>query len=589
MSSQRPLRANSLHPEYFDAPAAEADKLGCFTIVIDGQAPRRAFDAWERYRRSPAPWGQGPITATAFDPAFRIILAAARECRLFGLTPKLKRDTPGAPEPWLERYTIRDGRGLDVDIDAPGVRDDLEAWWWLVRHAQPVFTCDATALDAPTLFSIGSGPMFTGVGGKLASEAHARKRAERPGTVSLLPYGSDGVFGLIVVAAPGLAGDLAREAVLRQPLSEKVRAVRATLRSGFLSSMEAIDYWYVKVTPQRFEKTLVATLKAGEEKPQAALVALRALIAAEGVAIAEGRGPTERTEEVELAENLAKAADPVGDATIELALRAVQAVSAAGVCERTEWAGEEARFAFRAEIEGLQKRLHAALRTRRTRARAPNAVAPAPRRPLGRPVNWRTSWLHLMLDDAVALIGAAREETGAVPLILMEDHSFRELATDWDAIEALSTIKGQPFEERDGGWLHLNSGQQVLLWWPGISPRPFISEEGDGPMIVSWGHAELGLFGATRTRVLRSTFSYPTGRELKRPKFAGAGPWRDVNWTAFREKTKAIRKLLVGTLGGVAPVDLRDTVTLPVAAASARSGKRAIIGQGINIKATLPK
>ena len=589
MSSQRPLRTNSLHPEYFAAPAAAADKLGRFTIVIDGQAPRRAYAAWERYRRSPAPWGQGPITATAFDPAFRIVLAAARECRLFGVTPKLKRDKLGAPEAWLERYTTRDGRGLDVDIDVPGVRDDLEAWWWLVRHAQPVFTCDATALDASTLFSIGSGPMFTGVGGKLASEAHARKRAECPGTVSLLPYGSDRVFGLIVVAAPGLAGDLAREAVLRAPMSEKVRAVRATLRSGFLSSIEAIDYWYVKVTAQRFEKTLVATLKEGEEKPQAALVALRALIAAEGVAIAEGRGPTERTEEVELAENLAKAAHPVGDATIELALRAVQAVSAAGVCERTEWAGEEARSAFRAEIEGLQKRLHAALRTRRTRARAPNAVVPAPRIPLGRPVNWRTSWLHLMLDDAVALIGAAREETGAVPLIRMEDYSFRELTSDWDILELLSTINDQPFDEREGERADLMAGPKVLLWWPDISPRPYFSKAEEVPTTVSWGHAELHMLGATRTHVLRSTWSYPTGRELKESQFAAPGPWTDVDWTAFRRKTNAVRKLIVSTLGGVVPVDLRDTVTLPVAAASARSGKRALIGKWVGSKATLPE
>ena len=588
MSSQRPLRANILHPEYFAAPAAEADELGRFCIVIDGKAPRRAFDAWERYRRSPAPWGQGPITATAFDPAFRIVLAAAGECRLFGVTPKLKREKSGAPEAWLERYATRDGRALDVDIGAAGVRDDLEAWWWLVRHAQPVFTCEANALDTPTLFSIGSGPTFTGVGGKLASEAHARKRAEVPGTVSLLPYGSDGVFGLVVLAAPGLAGDLAREAVLRQPLSEKVRAVRATLRSGFLSYMEAIDYWYVKVTAQRFEKTLVPTLKKGEEKPQVAIVALRALIAAEGVAIAEGRGPTERTEMVKLADNLAREAHPLGDATIALALRAVQAVSVAGVCERTQWAGDEARSAFRAELDGLQKRLEAAARTRGARARAPNAAPrPLPRAP-DRPVNWRMRWLHLLLDDAVALIGAAREETGAVSLILSDDRSLSELATDWDTIEALTTINGEPFEERDSGLGPVTVGHGVLLWWPDISPRPSFSVA-DGPVTMGWGHAELGLLGATRTHVLRSTWSYPTGREIKGHKFAAAGPWNEVDWPAFRQKTKAVTKLMVSTLGGVAPVDLRDTVTLPAAAASARSGQRALIGTWLGSKATLPK
>jgi hypothetical protein len=588
LSSQRPLRANSLHPEYFAAPAAEADKLGRFCIVIDGKAERRA-DAWERYRKSPGPSRPSPITATAFDPAFRILLAAVRECRVFGVTPQLKRDNPGAPEAWLEQYTTRDGRALAVDIAALGVREDLEAWWWLVRRALPVLTCEAAALDAATLFSIGSGPMFNGSDRKLASEAHARKRAECPGTVSLLPYGDDKVWGLIIMAAPGLAGDLAREAVLRQPLSEKVRTVRATLRPDFLSSVEGIMYWHLKVKPERFEKTLVATLKKGEKEPRVAAVAFRAVLAAEGVAIAEGRGPSERTEEVILIEDLAKEAHPLGDATIELALRAVQTVTAAGECERTQWAGDEARSLFRAQLEGLQKRLSAALRTRRARARAPNAVLPALHRAFGRPINWRTSWLHLMLDDAVALIGAAREETGAVPLILMKDHSFGELASDWNTLEVLSTINGQPFDEREGEWADLMVCKKVLLWWPDISPRPLFSEAGDASMTMSWGHAELCLLGATRTHVLRSTWSYPTGREAKEPKFAAVGPWTDVNWTALRQKTKAVTKLMTSTLGGVAPVDLRDTVTLPVAAASARSGERAIIGKSLLSKATLPE
>jgi hypothetical protein len=376
MSSPRPLRANSLHPEYFAAPAAKADKLGRFCIVFDGKADRRA-DAWERYRKSPGPSRPSPITATAFDPAFRILLAAVRECRLFGVTPKLKRDNPGAPEAWLERYTTRDGRALAVDIAALGVGEDIEAWWWLARRAQPVLTFEAAALDAPTLFSIGSGPMFNGMDRKLASEAYARERAEFPGTVSLLPYCNDKVWGLIVMAASGLAGDLAREAVLRQPLSEKVRTARATLRSDFLSSVEGIMYWHLKVTPQRFEKTLVATLKEGQKRPQVAGVAFRALLAAEGVAIAEGRGPSERTEGVSLVEDIVREAHPLGDGTIELALRAVQTVAAAGECERTLWAGDEARSLFRGELERLQKRLEAAVRTRRTRARAPNAVVPA--------------------------------------------------------------------------------------------------------------------------------------------------------------------------------------------------------------------
>lgn len=158
--------------------------------------------------------------------------------------------------------------------------------------------------------------------------------------------------------------------------------------------------------------------------------------------------------------------------------------------------------------------------------------------------------------------------------MLLKDCSFHELTTDWDARDMLGTIDGDPFDERSGGWPTLGSGQVVHLWWPDVSPRPVARATGDRWEVVSWGHAELGLLGATPRKVLRSGWSYPTGTELRQDKFAGPGPWRDVDWRMLRRKTRSVTALVSGPLGGAEPLALRDTLTLPVAARAARAGTR---------------
>ena len=287
-------------------------------------------------------------------------------------------------------------------------------------------------------------------------------------------------------------------------------------------------------------------------------------------------------------------AGPLGDTTIELASRAVATILADGTAERTRHRSAEGRALFRAELEGLAKRLRAAYATRQARARAPNAVSPPLLRPeLGRPTNWQTRWLHLLLDDALSFISAVRDETGATPLILMKDLTFRELSSDWDVREMLSRIRGHPFDERDGdwpgiGWPELRLGTHVRFWWPDVAPRPVVRGSEQKWEIVSWGHAELLLRGATPGRVLRSEWSYPTGTELKQEKFTGPGPWADVDWKALRRKVKEVRALVTGVLGGVAPLDIRDTWTLPLAAASARAGTRVLMGEYMTSVGTLP-
>ena len=84
---------------------------------------------WSRHEAARRTWRDASITHLAFDPGFRVVLAAMRSCRLFGLAAKVRDAQAGAPEEWLARCSARDGAQLVVDLSAAGYRDDLEAWW----------------------------------------------------------------------------------------------------------------------------------------------------------------------------------------------------------------------------------------------------------------------------------------------------------------------------------------------------------------------------------------------------------------------------------------------------------------------------
>jgi hypothetical protein len=76
--------------------------------------------------------------------------------------------------------------------------------------------------------------------------------------------------------------------------------------------------------------------------------------------------------------------------------------------------------------------------------------------------------------------------------------------------------------------------------------------------------------------VLRSTWQHPTGTELRASKFAGAGPWRDVEWPLLRKKVAAVKALIRGPLGAVLQSDARATWTLGAAAMESREGRRTL-------------
>jgi hypothetical protein len=582
MSIRRPLASlATIHPEHIASVARDANQRGRFFMAFDGTV-ERSVEGWAAYESERRAWRDERILTKAFDPGFRPILAAMRGCRVFGVTPKLLCTTPHAPIDWLERCTVRAGHALDVVLHADGARGDLGAWWWLCMHASPVISCDAGALDASTLFTIGDGVHFASTRflPRLVL-AHAKAEASRAGMVALAPGASEHGWGMLVVGEPPVIGEVAVQAVRSFPAEEKQVHVHETLDTGILSALESSTFWTGDIDAEHFERKLTATLRRGERHPEVPRDAIRALAAAEGVAIAEGRGPTTPPDGMAqlvlgFARDHAEGADPLGDATIELALRTVQCVRDAASWERREYASEEGRAAFRAELDGLRKRLLAAQATRRVRARAPNAVPVPPLRvPPPIPLNWREISLHMMHEDAVALVCALRNETGAVTSVPMSDLSLRTMTSDWDAREQLETIMGEPFDERvddDGG--RLRTGLPVFIWWPDVSPPPAIRSAIDGWESVGWGFAQLTLRGATADRVLRSTWQHPTGTELRQPKFGAPGPWREVDWRQLRRKVTAVKALIQERLGGVALRDMRATWALDAAAAEARAGRR---------------
>jgi hypothetical protein len=584
MSIRRPLASvATIHPEHIANVALDANRCGRFFMAFDGTI-ERSVEGWARYETERRAWRDERIIAKAFDPGFRPILAAMRSCRILGVTPKLLRTTPNAPLAWLARCTVRTGHALDVVLDADGARDDIGVWWWLCCHASPVVTCDAGALDAATLFTIGDGVHFATTRFLPRSVlAHAKAEGSRAGMVALAPGASEHGWGMLIVAEPPVIGELAVQAVRSFPAEEKQVHVHETLDTCILSAIESSTYWTGDIDAEHFERHLVATLKRGAKHPEIARDAIRALAAAEGIAIAEGRGPATPTDGMAqlvagFARERAEAADPLSDATIELALRTLQSVRDAASWERREYATEEGRRAFRNELDGLRKRLLAAQATRRVRTRAPNAVrVPALRQVPAIPINWREISLHMMQEDALALVSALREETGAVTSVPMSDLTLRAMPFEWDAREVLETIMGEPFDERaDGDANALITGLPLFVWWPDVSSAPEIREAIDGWESVGWGFAQVTLRGATADQVLRSTWQHPTGTELRQPKFSGAGPWRDVDWPLLRKKVSAVKALIRGPLGGVLRSDACDTWTLGAAAMEAREGRRTL-------------
>ena len=584
--------ANDIHPEDLAVTAREADTRGRFWVHIDADTDRSAPE-WARYRAPRPAWRDRAVTMSGFDPGIGPVLDAMRECCVYGVTAKLLRERADAPSAWLDRFGTRERTMLVVDCEADGVRDDLDAWFWLAVHAMPIIRCDRAAFDAPTFFSGTKGPVFRRTTDVLSAAALdcAKEWATREDSVAIAPVSFDSI---VVVAANGIAGALAQEA---ERWGQHPYGYARTSEPPYVGALQTfgVESWVEQLVPTRYEKVILSALDRGARFPGVSLDARRAIAAAEAVAIAEGRPPQGANALVDhtiaLIASSAGKADPVSDATISRALSTLKTILDDGNYERGAWISHQGRALFRADVEGLCSRLSAAAAARRVRKTASNAVPIPPLRGVpSRPRNWRSRWLHLTLEDALAFLDALRTRTGAMPFVVTRDGQAVELSSTWVDRETLGMVQGEPFDERTDGWQWLlAAGPRVYLWWPDLSPRPEIRSTGDGLEVASWGHMELHLLGSTARHVMRSVLSHPTGTELREEKFRGPGPWRDVDWKLLRRRVAEVRALLLGPLGAVMPLDLEDTFTLPAAAALDRAGTKHVIAKYAGTRATLPK
>jgi hypothetical protein len=49
-----------------------------------------------------------------------------------------------------------------------------------------------------------------------------------------------------------------------------------------------------------------------------------------------------------------------------------------------------------------------------------------------------------------------------------------------------------------------------------------------------------------------------------------------VDWSLLRKRVAAVKRLIAGPLGGIAPVEGRDVWSLPAAVAESREGRRGL-------------
>jgi hypothetical protein len=595
-----------IHPEYLAGIGATAREVGRFVVEVSDEV----IGEKQARRRHTANKGAPSPAQRVFERIMAPVLATARSCRVFNGgqqsgTADTRDVAPAQAQQWLEAYTRADGRGsFDVDLSAPGVRRDLSFWWWLARQRKnPLIFVPLRGLDMPALFALTNGVQLMTFRYDVPKSAvdFAKRETKRNDVICLSPVGED--LGLLfrIYASPDTAAHLAQLAFEhgRRPPDE--RALLTRFDRCILEETAPATFWRNLVVEENPEAKLRSALKRWERRPTDAADALRALAAAEIVATLEGR-PRAGSDGDETLRDVRKWAakqDALDADTVDMAYRVVGAI-ASGDRLLKEWRTDEARTAWRAEFRALAKRLEAAQVARRTRASAPNA---APRvatwktpEELQSPERWSAMYFYALKADAQELLDFVREETGAILHVALESGELHALTSSWDVRAVLDGAFGGSFDERkiDDPW-GLHSGVQLHASWETVGPPPRIRERVSGPEdeeveafmrqlqleprteppfeVFGWGYTSLFFCGAmthlmgTRQKrtLLRSAFEYPTGGELRRPRYNGPGPWRDVNWKELRRVVRLVRERMLAMAGA----RVAGTEPIPVLAAAA--------------------
>jgi len=610
-----PRITSTVHPEYLAKAADEARQYSRFSVNPTSEPSEGKRDQVVRWQRADTRKYSADKVPKEFEIFMPPILAAAMTCRVFGMKPLLARaerpETAARRERWLDAYV--DGRKdvVDVDMTVRGVRKDLEFWWWLAfSGAKPLITVKRKDVDPVELFGATDGPHVQTMRHELtqAMITFATKAAVGD-SVCFFALATPKSIDIKVFASKDVIGPLAAAAFEHGALGEKERKEMAVFAPKVLHLWDASGAWTSVIRDKDPERVLLSLLRSGEKRAGDVQAAARGLTAAEAVAILERREPT--GVEAHIIRDLRKWApkqDRLELSTVELARRVVAAIQARPVIETEKFHSPEGRALWRAELDDLLKRLDAALLARRVQATAANAKPPAPSHvapeTLVRPERWATQYFYAVRDDAQALLDFVRDDTGGRLYVRTagEEPELHELTASWDLREVLSAAFNGEFDARRIEHpIEVHQGLQVHVWWPDVSPPPelrrivpdadeeAVDEAEDEEMaaelgmpagifardeyeVAGWGIPAMLFCGAVDKQILPSALEYPTGGELKRPRYRGAGPWRDVDWTAFRRKVRALRGAIDGSLSGGRLIASKPIPLLDRAARHARDG-----------------
>jgi hypothetical protein len=573
-----------LHPELLADSASRALKFGRFTLEYGGGSIIKTFD--QAATRSAPSRG-------AFADVMPLVLRSMTTCRVFDAKRLTKKDRKPPIDDrsaeWLAKYTTEAPGGLDVRSDVRGVRGDLEFWWWiLIRGANPIFSVKPSKLDTRALVRGSEQMIYMTLRYDLTATAikYAAQTAAKHDLICLAPVARGTEFELKMFAGPKRIGDLAKVAA-NEVAANRIKAGTPTQVVPDTCIVQSEQGF--KVFNDRLdldEPDYRRILAVGAKRLHDTKAAVRALAIAEMVAALEGRPALGMNDlHSRWMNEWLPTAEPVGDETVREAHAAVTLIMRKSAVMQDVFATAEGRALWRAELEGLEKRLKQAVFTRSARAAALNAVPAAttkkPANELLRPEQWKEMRLWALLDDVMDVCDFLREQ-GATLLAASSDH---ESLLELPERAVMRDLFDEPLKGFDARVLEKYTdhslGPTVFPWWRELSPEPAMV---DG-RVSGWGYAYLFFAGATaKGELLQSVYRYPTGSELGLARYQQHGPWQQCDWKALRKKYLAFRDYLTGPAAGAFIARKEPSPILKRAAGLLRTGHRPVDGYRVALE-----
>ena len=592
--SEAMLDISDIHPDRL-AQYAVCVRWKPHFLVEVGPEQRYGSPEQQSFERAAAVGHTHSVAETFVRQRLSSLLADADSCRLYhprtmySLGGRLWWDHRSGVadfERKLAAYARRERSVTHVRLDYPPLRDDVDFWWYALRHRTVMLGLPHAALWSSHFLDGARGPQFWSI--NLLSRLVPRSamdlawRESSSGTsVFVCPRADSHGFGVELVASPDVAIQLIEHIITRQPPTEDDLAWvdQRTTRIvdpvfGYGTSPWFLDHVLTLDEPE--PKLSLVMGRIGELLESRGDV-LQALAAAECVAMMENRpAPGLAPRMVERVRSWNTRQDPLALATIKGALRAVDLIIERSPVHHRLWREPGAVRAWLEELAGLKARLQQAIVARNVRLTAPNATRlPTTRKPaeaLRSPTRFRQMRFYALPSDAAALMDLMQLQTNA-RLIVSVDGDPHQLEPS-----ELTSVVPAEFEDRGIGnnYPEYGRGIVVRVWWPDVCPAPDRVEQlaisSRRREMPGWGIAELHFCGASDRRLIISSFTYPTGAELRLPRYAGPGPWREVDWVGLRRKVRDVRALLGGALAGGWAKTREPVPVLHDAAAKARAG-----------------